>query len=84
MILMKDSKTGKKSLTVTCVVTTLLLTQISIIANIYLMIIGKEPSPSLIWACMGVCTPFVGILWNKRVRADKDGISLESDITCPK
>lgn len=78
-MLLKDIRTGKKSITVTMLLLTMGLTMISVVINLILLWQGKTTSPELIWACMGVSSPFVAVYWQKRIRASKDGISIEAD-----
>lgn len=73
-MLVKDYQTGQKSLTVTCVVITFTLTVFSVIVNLKLLCQGLEPHPSMIWACLGFCSPFVALYWRKRIKASATGI----------
>ena len=79
MMLIKDTKTGSKSITITCLVITFLLTAASCIINLVILAKGGEPQTSMIWSCLGFCVPFVALYWNKRLKASVTGIEIGSD-----
>lgn len=77
MIMFKDYNTGKKSITISGLIVTFILTVLSIIINLWLMVEdGREPFPAMTWTCIGLFSVFAGLYWNKRFRASKDGIEL--------
>lgn len=79
MMLMKDNKTGNKSITITCLAVTFILTVAACVANIIILVNGMEPHPSLVWACLGFNSPFVALYWQKRIKASATGIEFQSD-----
>lgn len=74
-ILFKDYSTGKKSITITCLIITFLIVCASGIANIYALVTGRTTDSSIIWGCVGICAPFIALYWQKRVRASATGLS---------
>lgn len=76
MFLFKDTKTNKKSITVTCLMLTFALTVASVLINLYLLLNKHPTETGMIWACIGFMSPFAGIYWNKRFRASSSGFEL--------
>lgn len=79
MFLFKDYSTGKKSITITGMIVTFLLSVASIGINFYLMIQRFEPFPAMSMTCLAFFAIFAGLYWNKRFRASTSGIELISD-----
>lgn len=79
MILFKDYRTGKKSLTMTCVIISTTITWVLMGIEGYHAITGQPASTTVIWPAITLTGLFSGMLWNKRVRAGSDGISIESE-----
>jgi hypothetical protein len=76
MLLFKDSITNKKSITITILVISVLLTWVSIAGNIYLLLTHQKVEAGLIFGSMAMTGPMLGLYWNKRVRISKSGIDL--------
>lgn len=76
MILFKDYATQKKSVTFTGLVITFALACTAVTINLVLLAQQKSTSTALIWASLGLMVPFVGLYWNKRIRASATGIEL--------
>lgn len=76
MLLLKDSITNKKSITITTLVVSVALTWGSIVANIYLLVTHQTTNVELIFGSMAITGPMLGLYWNKRVRISKSGIDL--------
>lgn len=76
MLLMRDPITRKKSLTVTMLSITFLLTAATIACNLFQII----DNSALVYAALAFHMPYVAVYWQKRVRAGKDGIEFLSDV----
>ena len=68
-MLVKDYQTHRKSFTVTGTVLTFLLVIVA-----FVVIVLYATDPEILWAALAFHTVYVGLYWNKRVRASKDGI----------
>jgi len=79
MLLFKDYQTSKKSLTVTCVVISVTITWALILIEAWHRCNGEASETGAIWASVSFSGVFVGVLWNKRIRANKDGIAVDGD-----
>lgn len=79
LLLFKDYKTGKKSITVTMTVVSVTLLWFIIGVESCHRYNGQPADTGLIWATIPLVGMFFGALLNKRFRASKDGISIESE-----
>lgn len=79
MFLFKDYLTNKKSITVTVLIISIMMTWGSIILNAVLLAIGRNTDTNLIFASMTMTAPMLGLYWNKRVRVSKDGLTFEKE-----
>lgn len=73
-MLVKDYKTHQKSFTVTAVLLTFLLVIICFVG-----VVTHAIQDNIIWAALGFHSIYVGLYWNKRVRAGSDGIELSTE-----
>ena len=74
MILLRDNRTGRHSVTVTCLILTFTLTVLSVLANLYLLLNRHPTETGMIWACIGFMSPFAAIYWHKRFKASVTGL----------
>ena len=79
-MLFRDYSTKKKSITVTGMVITFLLTVASVVINLTLMVNQKPPYPTMTMGCIAFFAIFAGLYWNKRFRASTSGIELIGEV----
>lgn len=77
MFCLKDPKTQKKSITVTCLFVTFCL----VLVCFWYYLTGIIKDTGIIYSALAFHGSYIAVYWNKRARINKEGIDFGNDST---